>query len=154
MHVDSIMLHRILKSSRDEQCRLLREVGFDLMNDADEFLEKRISPELWEHPEEDTIINFFQKTLMDAEGRIEEYQNGADLTIEERANLQDHLMAEAMENEYHPGIFCGELTDGQRKLVVLTERTGGGFDCEATLVGVFKTQQEGLQEIGGVSVTY
>ena len=151
MEIDSGNFKKIQTLSLDEQIDLLAQLGFDLLEQCDSYFGKIIDANLWISPEPDNILQFFDSELDDPEGRFELYKKDRYLSEEERSAYKDYLINRAEEDEYHPGIFLGEISCEGTTFVVVSERRGGAFDCEAELAGIFPDQTTAISELVGPS---
>ena len=149
MEITHEIYERLLNSTSEQQELILEEIQFDLMGECDDYRGKIIDSSTWTEPEPDRVESFFERMLDDPEERIAEYAQDPILTAEELKDLKDYCIEQAHEDEYHPGIFAGSLSCGNEDLVVLAQRTGGAWDCDATLCGVFSDWDEGIKTIAG-----
>jgi len=156
MKVEKNVFDKLLKVEVEQQAEILEEIKFDLMGDADDYYGKIIPAHRWLDPDEFDLNNFFVSRLDDPDTRMAEYKKTNRLTLIEQRSYQDFIIEEALSDEYHPGLFLGEISCGDKKLVVVVERTGGAFDCEAKLAGVFRDINKANRELcrgGAVHVT-
>lgn len=149
MEIQDNLFNKLLHLSVTEQEKVLDEIGFDVMYDADEYCGKLIDATAWLDPDPDVLLAFFESTLDDPINRMDQYSHSKSLSKKERNAYREYLIEAALEDEYHPGLFVGTLSCGQKKLLVIAERTGGGWDCEAKLAGVFATWSDAVKELGG-----
>jgi hypothetical protein len=149
MEITQEIYELLLSSTLEQQEVILEEIQFDLMSECDDYMGKIIDTAAWNKPELETVKNFFETMLHDHEKRISEYSQSLILTSEELNEFKEYCIEQALENEYHPGIFVGSLSCGDNNLVVISQRTGGAFDCDATLAGVFSDWDEGIKILAG-----
>lgn len=148
MQIKKNLFHKLLNSDPEFQEKTLVEVGFVFLNDATEYLGKIVDSSEWNAPDQDRIRQYFERVYEeDADERIARYEEDFELIEEEKDDYKNYIIADAIENEYHPGIFFGRISSGDEEIVVLTQRTGGAWDCQATFVGVFRTIDEALDEL-------
>ena len=153
MEIQKDLFDKFPKLSWDEQAAALEQIGFDPMNDADDYSGKIIDEKEWLEPDLDRLRDFFESTCDDPDERIKKYEVDQSLTQEESKDYEDYLVSEALENENHPGLFAGSLSCGELELIVVAKRTGGYNDCEAELAGVFTDWNEAILKLGGASGT-
>jgi hypothetical protein len=139
----------LLTSSHEAQEKILDELGFDVMSDCDEYSGKLINEENWLKPTPEVLRNYFERTCDDPDKRMEIYERETSLSNDKLEKFKDYLITEALENEYHPGIFTGYLHCGDDSLIVIAERTGGYGDCEVTFVGIYEDFESAINKIGG-----
>ena len=139
----------LVKMPKEGQEKALEERNFDFMSDCDEYNGKIIDKLSWLKPDIEILQRFFERTLDDPDDRMAAYEKDANLSDVERNEFKDYLITEALEDEYHPGLFTGILTCGDDSLVVVSERTGGAWDCEASFCGIYKDLNQAIREIGG-----
>jgi hypothetical protein len=153
MEVEKDIFDKFLSLSREQQAELLETIGFTLM-EADEYCGKIIAADKWLDPEPYDVERFVEETLDDPATRLAEYTKTKVLTADEQRSFQDYVIEEALSNEYHPGLFLGSISCGDKKLVVVTERTGGAWDCEADLAGVFRNIEEAIRELSSTGAVH
>ena len=139
----------LVKMPKESQEKALEELNFDFMSECDEYNGKIIDQLSWLKPDIEILQRFFERTLDDPDNRMAAYEKDANLSDVERNEFKDYLINEALEDEYHPGLFTGILTCGTDSLVVVSERTGGAWDCEANFCGIYEDLNQAIREIGG-----
>ena len=95
----------------------------------------------------DRIYSYFEQAEDDPEFRFEKYKEDRTLTKDEQKDIADFIIDEIIENEYHPGIFAGYLEHDGLSYVLISERTGGAFDCEAAFLGIFKDENDAFKAL-------
>jgi hypothetical protein len=135
--------------SKNKQKAALDGIGFNLMSDCDAYWGKLIDKDLWRVPDIDTLRGYFESSYEDPDERMAKYERDRKLKPEERKKFREHLIGEALGHDSHPALFAGTLSCGNKSLVVLSDRTGGGWDCEAFFLGVFADRVSALQVLAG-----
>ena len=120
MDIGPEIYQRLMDADTALQAEILESIKFVLMDQCNEYQGKIIDAGSWLEPEQYLIEEFFERTLEDAGQRITDYQQDPVLT----------------EHEYHAGMFTGLLSCNGSHLVVIAQRTGGAWDCEAEFCGV------------------
>ncbi len=64
-----------------------------------------------------------------------------------KSAIADFALEENIENEYHLGIFAGNLEHQGLTYLVISERIGGAFDCAASLFGIFEDGEAALKAL-------
>lgn len=131
----------ILLLNHTEQEEYLEKHGYELMDFCNEFWGKQIAANPLDDIDLDQITSYFERTEDEPEGRIEKFNEDGYLTLKEKKEFEEYLREDAIENEYHPGIFVGYLDLDEARYVVVSERTGGAFDCSASLFGIFEDEK-------------
>lgn len=150
MEIEKVLFDRIRVAPPDEQEALLKDAGFELLRDATSYHGKIVDSSEWLSPDFDKVENYLRgvyEDLDEADDRIEKYETDYCLSEEEQADFKNFVIADAQENEYHPGLFFGEISYADETLVVATERTGGAWDCQAKFVGIFPSVDEALDHL-------
>lgn len=150
MEIKKELFERIRVVPPYKQEALLKDAGFELLRDANSYKGKIIDSSEWLSPEFDKVENYLRgvyEDLNQADERIEKYDTDYFLSEEEQADFKNFVIADAHENEYHPGLFFGEISCADVTLVVVTERTGGAWDCQAKFVGIFPSVDEALDHL-------
>ena len=147
MEISAEISKKLFSSNTQQQQTILNELGIDLLSEASEYHGKIVDKSEWLSPNPDNLSNFFEKNCDDAEERMKQYQTSNHLTEQELADFREYVINEAQENEYHPGIFIGQLTCESLQLLLVTERTGGAWDCEAYLLGIFETIDDAAKQL-------
>jgi hypothetical protein len=151
MELSPDVFSALLSLDVEGQGKVLEEQDFDMMTECDEYVGKIIDENEWRNPEIEILRNFFESTLDDPDERMELYEKELKLSDDERNEFKEYLINEALENEYHPGLFSGILTCDDDSLVVVSERIGGAWDCEAKFVGVYEDIKQDISSIGGAT---
>lgn len=152
MEVKKEMFDKIRATPPARQEALLKEAGFEMLRDAVDYHGKIIDSSDWLTPDFESVENYLRSVYEDADEadeRIEKYKIDYLLSEEERADFKNYEIAHVRENEYHPGLFSGELWCGDETLVVVTERTGGGWYCQAKFIATFPSVEEALVRLVG-----
>jgi len=149
MELSREVFNTVIEMPLEQQEKVLEALGFDVMSHCNDYNGKIIDELSWLKPDLEQIRRFFEGTLEDPDERMADYEKNAYLSEAERNEFKDYLITEALEDEYHPGLFTGILTCGDGCLVVVSERTGGYGDCEATFLGIYKDIESAIQKIGG-----
>lgn len=149
MEIDRSTFEKLPTLTVPEQQAFLDNIGFELMNEASEYYGKIVDRSEWLSPSTDRLNDFFESECDDPIERMKEYEKDRKLSDAEREKLEDLVIQEALDNEYHLGLFFGSLTSGDAQLVVVAERTGGGWDCEAFLAGIFVSIDDAIEKLRG-----
>ena len=149
MDIGPEIYQRLMDAETALQAEILESIKFVLMDQCNEYQGKIIDAGSWLEPEQYLIEEFFERTLEDAWQRITDYQQDPVLTEQERELYKEYCIDRAHDDEYHAGMFTGLLSCNGSHLVVIAQRTGGAWDCEAEFCGVYSDLETGIRSIAG-----
>jgi hypothetical protein len=123
----------------------LEATGFDRDYDT-EFFGKYFPDDMFEHIDDYAIQEYFETTLDDPEARLLEYRAGKGLSTDELENYKEKFISNAYESGDYPGIYCGDISDGNRSIYYFGTRTGYSWEgISYEDYGIFLSEQDAIK---------
>ena len=132
------ILGKVSKVQNQEQ--VLKEIGFEIESDCDNYIGKYFPDEEWKKPDPDLVYEFFERTLSDHESRYQKFLKSPMLSLDELESFKGLRKTEYEDNEGYPSIWTGSIKYQESELIIFTSRWNSD---DTQILGIFETYDEG-----------
>lgn len=130
------------------QIGILESVGFDYIDECEEFIGNYFPDEEWRIPDPDLVVSFFESLPNQLDRRIRKYKIDGMLTNREVDEYKVWRQKHFETNGDLPGYFIGRISCQSKELVVFRSSCGYAFEgVDHSLLGIFDSLEDGISTL-------